>query len=717
MFPRLRVLVASLLAAMLAAALGTGVAPASDRLLIIRGRITDAENWPIGDVKVAATGSRRANATTDVSGQYELEIPLGTPAELARKPLVLRVTARLRGWRTSLPEGAEALGLELRVTSGEDEAARCEIRSNHARVTSAIARAVAGSEGRGTAQVNFLAERGTPSEDVAELDLSSTERVTLAGVEAPRAEARTGSPRAQAAREREPVEREAGKPEAKKSSRASTKSTTARSGRGGQKSMEAPPAKWIRPREDTGTPSSRGQKAAKPVEEATEKPAEKRGEKPVRKAADKPAKQTAEKPAAATTTEKQAAKTPAPATPLPHERRPASSMSLPLSAEERAEAGAAAKLERENRRALAEARKREREAVEAEARRQREETRAREKLEKIARADAEAREREEAKRRSEARAAEEELREGRGMHDTRWDALRREVHLIAGASDTATAPPVTVLEDIAGAPPKAGSRGRPPSRRAMMAFRDTVPVAPVRHAPAPEPETPPPPPRAAATRVAPSTPPRSAPGTSGPSRVQPPTNPAQGGDRVAAPVRPPARSEPSRTQDPAPRPTTETVTRGGDGDGDATLPVAAPPRGTTARTPRIVPTPDGEGRARARPILIRAPGPGSAPEDTAAGTCMCRVEGSVEVQSERPLPARARVAVSLVWYPALADTVELFMGSPRAFRLPPAPCGPQRLKVTSLGSARFDVISRETMAGFRCTAGSLHQHRLVLVPR
>jgi hypothetical protein len=96
---------------------------------------------------------------------------------------------------------------------------------------------------------------------------------------------------------------------------------------------------------------------------------------------------------------------------------------------------------------------------------------------------------------------------------------------------------------------------------------------------------------------------------------------------------------------------------------------------------------------------------------------MCRIEGTVEAQSERPLPDRARVAVSLIWYPALADTVELFMGSPRAFRLPAAPCGPQRLKVTSLGPARFDVVSRQAMAGFRCTAGSLHQHRLVLVPR
>lgn len=407
---------------------------------------------------------------------------------------------------------------------------------------------------------------------------------------------------------------------------------------------------------------------------------------------------------------------------MPHERRPASSMSLPLSAEERAEAEAAAKLERENRRALADARRRERDAVEAEAKRQREETRGREKLEKIARAETEARERQEAKRRRfEARAAEEELREGRGMQDTRWDALRREVHLIAGAADTAAPPPVAVLEDIAGAPPRAGSRGRPPSRRDLMAFRDTVPVAQVRHAPEPVVETPPP--RAATARPAPSAPPRSAPAASAPSRPAPslPARP-RGDDRVAATVRPPERATPAPEETPPPAtseglapPPPRTAESGG--NGDAPLPVAATPRATTPRTPRIVPTPEGEGRARAGPLLIRAPGPESAPGDTSAGACRCRIEGTVEVQSERPLPDRARVAVSLVWHPALADTVELFMGSPRAFRLPAAPCGPQRLKVTSLGPARFDVISREAMAGFRCAAGSLHQHRLVLVPR
>ncbi|MEK7330400.1 MAG: hypothetical protein AAB113_06315 [Candidatus Eisenbacteria bacterium] len=103
---------------------------------------------------------------------------------------------------------------------------------------------------------------------------------------------------------------------------------------------------------------------------------------------------------------------------------------------------------------------------------------------------------------------------------------------------------------------------------------------------------------------------------------------------------------------------------------------------------------------------------------SAAGdSCTCRIEGTVEADSDEPLPGRTRVAVSLAWYPAIADTVELFMGSPRGFSLPVAPCGPQRLRLVNLGALRFDVSSREAMAGFRCERGALHQFRVVLQPR
>ena len=132
---------------------------------------------------------------------------------------------------------------------------------------------------------------------------------------------------------------------------------------------------------------------------------------------------------------------------------------------------------------------------------------------------------------------------------------------------------------------------------------------------------------------------------------------------------------------------------------------------------RIYPAPEGgQSRARAKPLVIRTPGVSPDQPNAGDGACECRIEGTVEVRSDEPLKKRERVAVSLTWYPALSDTVELFMGSPRHFELPPAPCGPQRLRVAALSGGRFTIVSREAMAGFRCERGSRHQMRIVLEP-
>jgi hypothetical protein len=131
----------------------------------------------------------------------------------------------------------------------------------------------------------------------------------------------------------------------------------------------------------------------------------------------------------------------------------------------------------------------------------------------------------------------------------------------------------------------------------------------------------------------------------------------------------------------------------------------------------IHPRPEGEGRARSAPLVIRSGSRAAPAARAAADSCECRIDGTVEVQSNAPLGSRARVVVSLAWFPAVADTVELFMGSPRAFKLPVAPCGPQRLRVTFPGRDRFDVISREAVAGFRCDGGPVRQVRIVLSPR
>ena len=141
----------------------------------------------------------------------------------------------------------------------------------------------------------------------------------------------------------------------------------------------------------------------------------------------------------------------------------------------------------------------------------------------------------------------------------------------------------------------------------------------------------------------------------------------------------------------------------------------SPVLGTTPSDPSPVkPKPDSEPRLRSAPLVIRAPSPARpAPGDS----CTCRLEGTIEVDWDKPLPARTRVVVSLNWYPTIADTVELFMGSPRGFALPVVPCGPQRLRLVNLGSIKFDVASREAMAGFRCESGTLRQFRIVLRPR
>jgi len=146
------------------------------------------------------------------------------------------------------------------------------------------------------------------------------------------------------------------------------------------------------------------------------------------------------------------------------------------------------------------------------------------------------------------------------------------------------------------------------------------------------------------------------------------------------------------------------------------IPTPRPTPAPTAISSAIHPEPDPSSRERSAPLVIRAtptkPGGNAAANDS----CTCRIEGTVEVDSDKPLSAELPVAVSLVWYPAVADTVRLFMGSPRAFHLPPSPCGPQRLKVTTFSRDRYDVVTREAVSGFRCEGVGTYQVRIVLRP-
>jgi hypothetical protein len=128
----------------------------------------------------------------------------------------------------------------------------------------------------------------------------------------------------------------------------------------------------------------------------------------------------------------------------------------------------------------------------------------------------------------------------------------------------------------------------------------------------------------------------------------------------------------------------------------------------------IIPAPPySASRSRSRPLVIRNPPPGQAHSDS----CECRVEGTVEVQTVVPIRGPQKIEVSLQWYPQLRDTVELFMGPPRPFKLPVAPCGPQRLRLRVLTEGRFEVASRAAMAGFRCDGGRVVEPHIVLVTR
>ena len=107
----------------------------------------------------------------------------------------------------------------------------------------------------------------------------------------------------------------------------------------------------------------------------------------------------------------------------------------------------------------------------------------------------------------------------------------------------------------------------------------------------------------------------------------------------------------------------------------------------------------------------RAPGSDA---ESATPMCDCTIRGTVEVQWDRPLTSRTEVVVSVEDTPDIATSVELFMGSPRAFEIHPAPCGVHRLLLWTRSKQRFVLVSSEPRVV--CTPGGVQQMRLVLEP-
>jgi hypothetical protein len=101
--------------------------------------------------------------------------------------------------------------------------------------------------------------------------------------------------------------------------------------------------------------------------------------------------------------------------------------------------------------------------------------------------------------------------------------------------------------------------------------------------------------------------------------------------------------------------------------------------------------------------------------DRKASACGCQVRGIVEIDSDRPLNETLPVVVFLEDEPAARDTVELFMGSPRAFQLKlAASCGMHRVRFETRSKQRYRLTSREPLVD--CTGGGTRGVRLVLAP-
>jgi hypothetical protein len=101
-------------------------------------------------------------------------------------------------------------------------------------------------------------------------------------------------------------------------------------------------------------------------------------------------------------------------------------------------------------------------------------------------------------------------------------------------------------------------------------------------------------------------------------------------------------------------------------------------------------------------------------QPAAPESCQCRIDGTIEVDSDEPLSERTRVVISLEDDPTNTTMVELFMGSPRAFQLRPVACGAHRLKYQILNRVKLTLVNPDLTVN--CGTGGAQQVKLVLEP-
>ncbi len=147
--------------------------------------------------------------------------------------------------------------------------------------------------------------------------------------------------------------------------------------------------------------------------------------------------------------------------------------------------------------------------------------------------------------------------------------------------------------------------------------------------------------------------------------------------------------------------------------------VVVPGRVTSYATPitpgaTAVPPPAAQVRPGAAPVppgvALVPPAPAPASHDS----CVCRIEGTIEVQWDRPLPERVPVALWVEGASAVRDSVELLLGSPRGFVLPAVGCGPHRVAYTAYSRLRFIRLTPDPVV--ECTDQGQRQLRIVLEP-
>jgi hypothetical protein len=193
----------------------------------------------------------------------------------------------------------------------------------------------------------------------------------------------------------------------------------------------------------------------------------------------------------------------------------------------------------------------------------------------------------------------------------------------------------------------------------------------------------------------------------------------------ASPPRPrsmpeaPAARQPTTAPGRAPAQTTPDTTGPASALPAAVTPApASPPEPTEAETTEVASpaSPDDADIGSSLRVAYGRAVPPPVPRAATGKTCECQVEGTVEVRVERPLKRPVVVTVSIAGAPAYRDSVELFMGSPRSFRLGSVPCGSHELEIRTSTSKRFTIVS-PVPATFDCLADRLRQIRVVLEPR